>query len=202
MTCPNCSYIYQHAPSKRVQLCPNCVHKERNGEYLTDVRRRKAKESMERSRQQSAKKQALKPKIEYKIPKLSEKGKQQAKEVSATKIKLKADAKDGDYTECQGCKKSVKQIQGSHKVPLSRSIALASEAENIRLLCGECHDAWEHLKLPEALDLRCFLEDMRYLFRVDNGRFWRLFQKVLDHHGKSPTQKSEMVISKIEKFTV
>ena len=155
---------------------------------------------MERSRLKAQERQAKKPKTAYRIPKFSAKGKQQAKEVEATKRKLKQGAKQDGFTECQGCGKFVKQIEGSHKIPLSRSIALASEEENIRLLCGECHPIWENMALPQVVDLACFLEDMKYLYRADNGRFWRLFQKMLDYYEKNPTPKLERVLGKIEKF--
>lgn len=155
---------------------------------------------MERSRLKSQAKQKQNPPKAYAIPKQSVKGRKQAKEVEATKRKLKQGAKEDGFTECQGCGKFVRQIDGSHKIPLSRSISLASEEENMRLLCGVCHPVWEHLKLPEVVDLACFLEDMLYLYRVDNGRFWRLFQKILDFHEKTPTPKLEMVLGRIEKF--
>lgn len=201
MTCPLCSYPYQPAPSKRLNPCPNCLHKAKTGEYLTEARRRKAKESLERSRLRAHEKQLLKPKTSYKIPQFSEKGKQRANQVEATKRKLKQGAKDGSHTQCEGCGKFVKQIDGSHIVPLSQSQALASDKENIRLLCRECHVTWEGFELPDVVELACFLEDMAYLMRVDNPRFWNLFQKLLDYHLKTPTAKVERAIKRIEKFT-
>ena len=198
--CPTCKEPIVIAPSKRVQVCKNCLSIERTGFSLKEIAHKKAKESMERSRLKAKAKSDLKEKTAYKIPKQSAKGKQQAKEVEATKRKLKQGAKQDGWTECQGCGKFVKQIDGSHKIPLSRSIPLASEEENIRLLCRECHPIWEHLKLPDVVDLDCFLEDMRYLYMADNGRFWRLFQKVLDFHEKTPTIKIERVISKLERL--
>jgi len=198
--CPECTFLYKIALSKRVSPCPNCKSIATTGFSLKEIAKQKAKASMEKSRLKSKAKSDLKPKPTYVIPKISEKGKRQAKEVEATKRKLKQGAKQDGYTECQGCGKFVKQIEGSHKIPLSRSIALASEKENIKLLCGECHPIWEHLKLPDVVDLTCFLEDMRYLYSVDYGRFCRLFQKILDFHEKTPTAKVGRVIKEIEKF--
>ena len=198
--CPACSFPIQVAPSKRIQTCKNCKSIARTGFSLQEIAAQKQKEWKERSRLKAKTKQDLKAKSDYRIPARSAKGKQQAKEVEATKIKLKQAAKQDGFTECQGCGKFVKQIEGSHKIPLSRSIALASEEENIRLLCGECHPLWEHLDLPDVVDLNCFLEDMLYIFRVDNDRFWRLFQKILDFHEKTPTAKVGRAIKVIEKF--
>lgn len=199
-TCPTCKEPIRIAPSKRVQVCKNCLSIARTGKSIKEIAREKHREWSERSRLKSRAKQDLKPKKNYVIPARSAKGAKRESEVKATKQKLKQEAKQDGWIECQGCGKFVKQIDGSHKIPLSRSIALASEKENIRLLCGECHPIWEHLRLPEAVDLACFLEDMLYVFRVDNDRFWRLFKKMLDFHEKMPTAKVGRAIKEIEKF--
>ena len=199
-TCPDCHEPFRIAPSKRLQICPNCASIERTGKSIKEIAREKSRASLEKSRLKSQERHAKKPKTTYKIPKQSVKGKQQAKEVEATKRKLKRGAKQDGFTECQGCGKFVKQIEGSHKIPLSRSIALASKEENIRLLCGECHPIWEHFKLPEVVEIDCFLEDFEYLHRVDYSRFCHLLQKILDYYEKYPTPKLERVLGKIEKF--
>lgn len=181
-------------------MCKNCLSIERTGFALKEIAREKQRELSERSRMKAKAKQDLKPKKTYTIKNRSEKGAKRENEVKATKQKLKQEAKQDGWIECQGCGRFVKQIDGSHKIPLSRSIALASEKENIRLLCGECHPVWENMTLPEVVDLRCFLEDMSYLHRADYGRFCRLFQKMLDFHEKTPTPKVGRAIKGIEKF--
>ncbi len=199
-TCPKCSFPIPVAKSRRVQVCKNCKSISETGKSLKEIAREKHRESMERSRLRSKAKSDLKPKTVYVIKNRSAKGEKQEREVSKTKTELKRAALDGGFVQCCGCLNFFDVIDASHIVPVSQSSALASNPANITLLCRQCHTVWENMVLPQVVDLACFLEDMKYLYRADNGRFWRLFQKMLDYHEKVPTPKLERVLGKIEKF--
>ena len=156
---------------------------------------------MEKSRLKSKERQAKKPKTAYTIPKFSSKGAKQAREVTATKKKVKAEAADGQsFVACAGCGKFFSGLDGSHKVQLSKSSELASEERNIRLLCRGCHDAWGEGTVQEMIELKCFLPDLRYLFEHDLQRFYRILDRLLTEYNSKPTPKLERVLGKIEKF--
>jgi len=200
-TCPKCLFTYPIAKSKRANPCPNCASIEKTGKSLKEIAREKHRESMERLRVKSKERQAKKPKTAYKIPKFSAKGAKQAREVAATKKKVKAEAADGQsFVECAGCGKFFSGLDGSHKVQLSKSSELASEERNIRLLCRGCHDAWGEGRVTEMIELRCFLPDIRYLFEHDLQRFYRILDRLLAEYNTNPTPKLERVLGKIEKF--
>ena len=157
--------------------------------------------SLEKSRLKSQERQAKKPKTAYKIQKFSAKGAKQAREVAATKKKVKAEAADGQsFVECAGCGKFFRGLDGSHKVQLSKSSELASEERNIRLLCRGCHDAWGDGSVTEMIELKCFVPDLRYLFEHDLQRFYRILDRLLAEYNVKPTPKLERVLGKIEKF--
>jgi len=166
--CPTCNYQYQPAPSKRLKTCPNCAHAAKYGETIFEKKWREYRE-----------KQKATPPKRYAIPSRSEKGKRKEAEIQAAKSKLKSEARDGAFTECGGCGKYFKRVDGSHKVPVSQSGKLAAVPENIRLLCRNCHTVWENGTVPELIKLRCFLEDMEYLAMYDWKRFFRLYCRVV-----------------------
>jgi len=166
--CPTCNYQYQPAPSKRIKTCPNCAHVKQHGESIFEKKWREYRE-----------KQKATPTKRYVIPNRSAKGKIRESEIQAAKSKLKSEARDGAFTECDGCWKHFKSLDASHKVPVSQSSQLAASHENIRLLCRGCHTAWENGTVLELIKLRCFLEDMEYLAVYDWKRFFRLYCRVV-----------------------
>jgi len=169
-TCQTCNYQYQPAPSKRLKTCPNCAHAAKYGETI-----------FEKKWREHAQKQKATPTKRYVIPSRSVKGKKKEAEIQAAKSKLKSEARDGAFTECDGCGKHFKRVDGSHKVPVSQSGKLAAVPENIRLLCRDCHNAWENGTVPELINLRCFLEDMEYLAVYDWKRFCNVYRRIRDY---------------------
>lgn len=198
--CPECTLLYKIAPSKRLNPCPNCKSIADTGESLIERANRKHRESMERRRLKSQAMQADKPKTVYIIPKQSAKGAKQARDVTKVKKELTEAALDGDHIECQGCGNFFDVIDRSHIIPLSQSSALASDPNNITLLCRSCHNTWEFGDAHEMIELKCFVRDMRYMFDNDNARFWNIHYRLLDEYNARPTPKLERVISKLEKF--
>lgn len=177
--CEICSYEYVPAPSKRAGRCPNCEHIARHGKSIEDVRREKNKKYQLNSKKRAEEKMKGKAPKQYTIPKFSKKGAQQANRVRAIKNELKHKHTEGEeYGQCEGCLRYFKGLDASHKVPLSQSIALASEPENIRLLCRECHNKWEHGTVHQIIQLECFEEDMLYLLDMDPERFWKIYYRL------------------------
>ena len=199
-TCPTCQHVYRPAKSHRVQTCPNCAQIEKTGESIPEIARRKAKASMERSRLKSQARQAEKPKPTYKIPARSVKGAKQERAVKKTKTELRLAAFDGGFCRCEGCGKHFKGLDGSHIIPLSQSSALAADPANITLLCRECHNLWEYGDAHEMIQLRCFVRDLKYMFRHDNARFWNIHYRLLEEYNERPTAKLERALGKLEKF--
>ena len=200
-TCDVCQYQYMPAKSKREQCCPNCVHIEKYGESIFAMKKRKQKEQHEKWQKRAAEKAALKPVVARpKIDRLSEKGKRKAAAVSIMKNEAKKDALEGEFVQCRGCDQYFKTIDASHKVPESKSIALASNPNNITLLCRDCHSKWENGTVPKMIELKCFVDDMHYLFDMDPERFWKIFYRCTDEYEKSPTPKLRRIISKMEAF--
>lgn len=199
MTCPDCKYQWVPALSKRVIACPNCLHKERTGESLVDYKKRKARESLEASRLRAkAKADAIQ---KSNIPQRSEKGRKLAALVVATKAKLKDEHSDGEeYARCEGCHQYFKGLDASHKVSLARSLALAADPDNIRLLCRDCHNKWESSVASEMVQLKCFEDDMGYLLDFDPERFWKIFHRLIGDNNQKPTPKLEAIIRRLEKL--
>lgn len=197
-TCPTCKEPIQVAPSKRVQVCKNCLSIARTGKSLKEIAREKNREWSERSRLKSKAKRDLKPKKTYTIKNRSEKGAKLEREIAKTKTDMKRAALDGGFCECQGCGNFFDVIDASHKVQLSKTLELASEAANIRLLCRKCHNAWGEGTVAEMIELRCFCEDMAYLLDNDPERFWKIHFRLVDEYLVRPTPKLGMVISKLE----
>lgn len=199
-TCPACDHVYRPAKSKRVQTCPNCESVKRTGASLREKELFKHLRTLEAMRKRSAAKQAEKPKPTYVIPARSKKGAKQEREVKKTKTELKRAAMDGGFCQCEGCGKHLKGLDGSHIIPLSQSSALAADPANITLLCRGCHNLWEYGDAHEMIELRCFVRDMRYMFRHDNARFWNIHYRLLEEYNLRPTPKLERVLGKLEKF--
>lgn len=198
-TCPACKEPIQIAPSKRIQVCKNCLSIARTGKSLKEIAREKHREWSERSRLKFKAKQAGRPKSNYVIPARSAKGAKRAMEVTAIKVKVKTEAADGQsFVECAGCGNFFSGLDGSHKVQLSKSSELASEERNIRLLCRKCHSAWGEGTVAEMIELRCFCEDMAYLLDFDPERFWKIHFRLVDEYNARPTPKLGRVISKLE----
>lgn len=197
--CDVCQYQYIPAKSKREICCPNCVHIEKHGESIFAAKKRKEIEQRMKWQKNAAEKQMLNPPtLRQKIAVMSEKGKAAAKKVSKMKADAKSEALEGGCVQCKGCNRYFKTIDASHKVPLSQSLALAANPENITLLCRDCHLKWENGTVPKLIELDCFVDDMRYLFDADPERFWKIFYRCLDEHEKSPTPKLGRIISKFE----
>lgn len=175
--CFECDHEYVPARSKRAGRCPNCEHIARHGVSIEQAKRDKQKQYRENSQRRAEEKMRLaQPKKSKPIPKFSAKGKRQAVEVAATKKQLKLEATDGqEYAQCEGCFGYFKGLDASHKIPLSQSSALASEPDNIRLFCRDCHNKWEHGTVEEMVQLDCFEEDMKYLLDMDPERFWKIY---------------------------
>lgn len=198
--CPICKEVYRPAKSKRESLCPNCKSISETGKSLKEIAREKSRASLEKSRLKSQERQTKKPKTAYKIPKFSAKGAKQAREVTATKRRVKAEAADGQsFVECAGCGKFFRGLDGSHVVPVSQSSVLAANSENITLLCRGCHTDFEHGTVPQMIKLKCFIKDMTTMFEFDNSRFWNIFYRLIDEHNLMPTPALERVISKLER---
>ena len=199
VSCDVCGYQYIPAKSKRELRCPNCAHIEKHGESIFATKKRKQKEQRMKWQKKAVEKQRLNPPPpRQKIAAMSKKGKIAARKVSEMKADAKTGAADGDYVQCKGCKKHFQTIDASHKVPLSQSLALAANPENITLLCRDCHLKWENGTVPKLIELDCFVDDMHYLFDADPERFWKIFYRCLDEYEKSPTPKLGRIISKLE----
>jgi len=158
-------------------------------------------ESMKASQERSREKQEQNPKPKKQIKKFSEKGRKQDTEVRVTKNRLREVAADGQsFVSCGGCGGFFKNLDCSHKISLSKSAQLASAPENIRLLCRQCHLRWESLNANERIELKCFVQDMRFLFDFDQAGFVVRFNRMLDEYNARPTPKLERVLGKLEKF--
>lgn len=196
--CGICRHQYVPAKSKRVNACPNCVHIEKHGESIKDAMRRKQAEQQEKWRKKAAERERSKPRT--KIPAMSAKGRKKAVAVAEMKRELKEDAAEGAFVECRGCYMYFKGIDASHKVPLSQSIALSAEAKNVTLLCRDCHNKWEHGTVMEMIELKCFVDDMHYLFDMDPERFWKIFHRCLDEFERAGNKKLGRIIALLEAF--
>ena len=199
-TCPACSLPIQFAPSKRVQVCKNCLSIAKTGKSLKEIAREKHRESMERSRLKSQERQDKKPKTAYVIKNRSVKGAKQEREISKTKTELKRAAIDGSFCECEGCGNFFDTIDASHIVPVSQSSALASNPKIMSLLCRGCHTDFEHGPVPQMIELKCFVRDMATMFEFDNSRFWNIFYRLRDEWLLRPTPKLSVVLDKLEKL--
>lgn len=198
-TCIKCDYTYYPAPSKRAGRCPNCEHIARHGVSIEEAKRAKQKQYRETSQRRAEEKMRLAPPKQSKpIPKFSRKGKSQAIEVAATKKQLKLEATDGqEYAQCEGCTKWFKGLDASHKIPLSQSSALASDPNNIRLLCRDCHNKWENGTMTQMAELEIFEEDMLYLLDMDPERFWKLYHRLVDEADNTQNPKLITIIESI-----
>ena len=197
-TCPTCKEPIRIAPSKRVQVCKNCLSIARTGKSIKEIAREKHRESMERSRLKAIEKERLKPKAVRAMAKFSAKGAKQALEITKTKIELTEAALDGGFFFFEGCGGFFDTIDRSHKIPLSRSSELAAIPGNIRLFCRACHIRWESSNALQMIELRCFVEDMAYLLDNDPERFWKIHFRLVDEYLVRPTPKLGSMISKLE----
>lgn len=184
--CPDCSYQYMPAPSKRSGRCPNCEHVERHGVSIFQAQKAKRLEQ-----------QRANPSKAYTIPKRSAKGKAKAAEIARVTTSLKSEAREGDFLQCGGCGEYHKRLDASHKIPLSQSIALSAEPENIRLLCRSCHDVWEHWQMPALVSLHCFFEDMEYLRANDLERFFKIYFVVGEYAERNPSRHMLLVLVRL-----
>ena len=156
---------------------------------------------MEKSRLKSKAKSDLKPKTTYVISNRSAKGARLEREITKVKRELKRKATDTGFSQCEGCGGFFKSLDASHIVPLSQNSELASDPNNIRLLCRGCHEAWEgNRSVAELIALKCFIPDMRHLFDNDKSRFYNILDRLLRAYNEWPTPKLERVLGKIEKF--
>jgi len=86
------------------------------------------------------KKASLPKKEPYKIPSLSEKGKERLKEKQKAYRSMEA---KGRYEYCGGCGTS-SMLTHSHLLPVSQYAELEAVEENIVCDCVTCHNIWEH----------------------------------------------------------
>ena len=199
-TCPDCHEPFRIAPSKRLQICPNCASIERTGKSIKEIAREKSMASLERSRVKSQERQAKKPKTAYKIPARSVKGEKRERETSKAKTEMKRAAIDGSFCECEGCGNYFDVIDASHIIPVSQSSALASNPKIMSLLCRGCHTDFEHGTVPQMIKLKCFIRDMATMFEFDNSRFWNIFYRLRDEWLLRPTPKLSVVLDKLERL--
>ena len=199
-TCPTCKEPIRIAPSKRVQVCKNCLSIARTGKSIKEIAREKHRESMERSRLKAIEKERLKPKAVRAMAKFSAKGAKQAREITKTKIELTEAALDGGFCQCEGCGGFFDTIDRSHKIPLSQSSELAAMPGNIRLFCRECHLRWESSNAVQMIELNCLVEDMQFLLDFDPERFWKIHFRLIDEYNARPTHKLGRLISELEKL--
>lgn len=200
-TCPKCSFPIQVAPSKRVQVCKNCQSIAKTDKSLKEIALEKHRESMEKSRLKSKAKSDLKPKTTYVISNRSAKGARLEREITKVKRELKRKATDTGFSQCEGCGGFFKSLDASHIVPLSQNSELASDPNNIRLLCRGCHEAWEgNRSVAELIALKCFIPDMRHLFDNDKSRFYNILDRLLREYNARPTPKLGMIFDKLERL--
>lgn len=199
-TCQTCKEPIQVAPSKRIQVCKNCLSIENTGKSIKEIARQKHREWSERSRLKSKAKQAEKPKKAYTIKSRSENGAKREREISKTKTEMKRAALDGGFVECQGCGNYFDVIDASHIIPVSQSKKLASNPKIMSLLCRGCHTDFENGTVPEMIKLKCFIRDMKTMFEYDNSRFWNIFYRLRDEWLLRPTPKLSAVLDKLEKL--
>lgn len=86
------------------------------------------------------KKASLPKKTPYKIPQLSERGKERLKEKTKAYRRMEA---AGRYEYCGGCG-SAYNLTHSHLLPVSQYAELEANELNIVCDCVTCHDIWEH----------------------------------------------------------
>lgn len=154
----------------RYNVCDDCNYFRLHGETKFDVAFRKQAER--RSKQ--------KEKTTHKIPFQSVKGRKLDKELSEIKQAVRQKAFDEDRYYCKGCGKAV-GLDCSHRVAISQSSEMKTDEGNLSLLCRVCHENWESSEIKRMIKLRCFLDDMRYLYHNHQIKFQKILFKLLDY---------------------
>jgi 5-methylcytosine-specific restriction endonuclease McrA len=108
-----------------------------------------------------ASREALKPKKNYTIPKISEKKK---KALSAKNATYKAmDATTPQH--CSGCG-SPHMLTHSHIIPVGQYPEFEAVLENIVYDCVRCHDIWEHGTFEQCQQLANYHERIRIIKKL------------------------------------
>lgn len=182
--CNICNHEWIPSASKRKGRCPNCEHIERHGITLFESERRKRQETADKMRERSIQKQKDKPVVQHKINKVSKKQAVRNQKLKKVKDELKTDGLDGEFVECEGCGNYFDTIDASHTVGIPHNQGLILVKANMRRYCRQCHMDWES-GLPEKLILlKCFMEDMEFLYHNHEEKFWKLYYKFADQPEK------------------
>lgn len=97
--------------------------------------------------------------------------------------------------ECSGCRCS-RGLTNSHILSIKQREDLMCLKENIQPLCMSCHADWESWSVERMIKLECFEENMKFIERYDDGRFWRYMYKIIDYLSKN--RPTVTVVRRIE----
>jgi 5-methylcytosine-specific restriction endonuclease McrA len=183
--------------NQHYQLGASCMFELKRGITQKEHAKIEKAKSDERAKERQ-KAKSVTPSVTAKINKMSEKGAKKQKEIRAAKIKVMDAAKGNGVLGCVNC--GSPDYQNSHIVPISVNMKLASDPNNISLLCGNCHFLWENGTIDKVIEMSNFLDDARYLHDNDYRRFSWLFAKVLDYEAATGDKFAASIIRKMEKF--
>jgi 5-methylcytosine-specific restriction endonuclease McrA len=200
--CSRCeNEVINPAKSKRKIVCKNCLCIEKTGKTLFETLREKQKAQQARSKER----QKLKPIPQYqpkkKINFFSDKGKTKHDEISEKKRIVRQQAERLDETYCKGCYRADCGLDTSHIISIAQRPDLATDINNISLLCRNCHVKHESGNIKLMLELNCFEKDMRYIYAHDETKFNKVLFKLLDYVETHPQDKKAVsIISKLENY--
>lgn len=99
--------------------------------------------------------------------------------VKAEMTKMKKEAKSIEQP-CEGCLSHKGVLDYSHILSVGQRKDLELHPENKNMLCRECHQKWESWDPSKMITLSCFYNNMRFIYKHDTQRFWRVYFKFND----------------------
>jgi len=179
------------------KLCENCNCIRLHGMSLMERARQKKKEQLERQKE----KVKTTPSVQkQKIPYFSAKGKVIHDEINEVKKQIRIQADDMNNRFCKGCNRGDVGLDCSHILSVAQRPDLATDKHNINLLCRICHLKHESFDIKLMLELKCFEDDMRYIFEHDEQKFNKVLFRLLDYVEKTEDSKAKKILANIEKF--
>jgi hypothetical protein len=168
MPCSGCNKDYP-IQNKKYNLCSDCVFaKNHEGKTRAEVYGAKI---------------AQKPRKIYEFKRSApiqqtKREKRVKTKLSALKTGIELDAVQSEEYYCKGCGISYLGLDKSHILSVGQFKGLELDAENIDLLCRDCHNAWESGDIQRQGELLCFERYLLYTQKHSDEYFSKLIHKM------------------------
>lgn len=179
----NCSGCDKPKPIVNVKynMCGDCNSLRLHGKYLGERKAEQVKKYQDKVRQNVGQNLGQKRAHYVQVKRQTTKEAGIKSQLSIIKNEIRLEAVQNNEYYCQGCGHTG-QLDCSHILAVGQFKHLELVKANIQLLCRDCHLCWESGSIEQQMTLRCFINNLVYIYFHDELHFNKFLTRIEEYN--------------------